>query len=936
MWLVSRLLPLLFCFVSIAAQQSGTLKKIELRDFRGLNTIATDLLIKPNELRIAHEVDFGATVGGMTTRKGFTTISTISGMDSILGIYAAYYSDGTQQLFIVADSAGVGYGNVYVTNKGSVNLTADSLTRIWQYWAVQGQPQFTQIDDNVYIVNGQQKGIVWDGTRAKPWPPKSPGEPLILPLNDAGNLDGEYLYRFTHTKHAKYPTWRYGSEGINQWYDGIIASRVKVNDGKVFIKGFPEPSYDSINNVRRWTAEVGVSTLGDATLYKVYIGDDSAFYTSDGSATYSEITDSLIDSINTNIDSCVAIDFSNDTFFVVKGDFDYGLHGGFNTTGNLQLKKDTLRRLLVYRTNGNPGRSEETDSVQQVKLFTIHYTDSTFYDTATFTDNVADGVLDTPLFIPGLVGRDSLGELQTRYGSPGYISMVDTGQVYDDVNDTSGAEWGIYYGIPTQPDTLGVMYGCTFIDTMTGIESPLGPLLAIFNDVGNEAYSNTVALPNIPSNDSGLVINLYRAHILQITYDSGSWTQSDAFSFPGPPGDRGRLSGRLFAGKWVSVLAVDTVVVDDYYLLGQYPSTDSQVTDSIRFDSLSTRHRYARSTPQQLLTNVFSWDNRLWGISGSKVWPSKLIGGPIDTLQEWLQANPILINPDDGDQITWAFPSNRGLIRVFKNRSNYNIFQNSALEWARVEVSGTHGCIASNSYARGFSGHYYLSASGVVRETEGPTIERTQTIELVSAKIKSFDLMSLVDKSAAIGFYTDRKYMLHVPAAGTTYVYDERANAWSTWSVAFQGAVNYGVETSLGFFPGDTMYFFNDSVLYRLGTATSIDTAVAITMRWQTGTLFPDATKQTIEKVGAWIRQSATERYLVKVAVVNEAGAVSDSVTFSQIDDPARYEVRSMGNNLGVFLLLTGRHTMNVGGGEPSLIDGIDIWYRDMDEVLVE
>lgn len=918
-------------------QAQDEVKNLALHGPWRLNTVASDLGMKPGDLRIAHNLDFGANLDAWTIRRGYDSVSTITGMDSILGIYGAYYSDGTQQLFIVADSNGTGYGNVYVTQKGSVEINdRDSLTRIWQYWGVQNRPSFTMSDDNVYIVNGQQNGIIWNGTVAKTWPPRIPGEPLIVPLDDVGNLDGEYIYRFATN-----------GFGVSTLYfagiaDGTISSRIKVSNGQVFLSEFPEPVYDSIGSVRRWAAKVAVNTLSDNTDYWVLVGDDSAGITSDGDATFSEITDSLVAHFTSDgVDSCTAIDFGHDSLFVVKGDFDYGEHGGISVSANLDLAVDTAHEYRIYRTNANPGRIEETDSVDLVKTFDVHYTDSAFYTDSNFTDNVSDGTLDVPLYSTNLYGRDSLGAIIIRYGAPGYVSMVDTGQVYDTVGDTLGNEWGIFYGIPTQKDTLGVMYGCTFIDTNTGIESALGPASAVFNDKGNEAYSYTVSLPNIPNSDSQLVINLYRAHILQVTYDSAEWKQSDTVTTSGV--GPGVVYGEV-KDHWVSVLAVDTVVVDEYYLVGQYPRTDSQVTDSIRFDSLSTRHRYARTTPPQLLTDVFSWDNRLWGIGGSNVWPSKIVGSPIDTLQEWMQANPIPINPDDGDQITRAFPSNRGLIRVFKYLSNYNIFQTSNLNWTRVEVSGTHGMIAPNSYARGFSGHYYLSASGVVRETEGQTIDRTQSIELISAPIKSFDNMSLIDKSKAVGFYDDRKYMLYIPAAGTTYVYDERASEhagypmWSTWDLVFQGATKYGVESELGFFPGDTMYYFNDSTLYLLGTNVAFNLDVTpdpVVVTWQTGPLFPDGGRQSIEKIGAWIRQDAGN-YYAKIAVTNESGTVSDSILFDRTSGAARYEVKSIGANNGVFLLLGGTNQVAIANTTPSIIDGIDIWYTDEGPVIVE
>lgn len=977
--LLSKLLFLVLCFTMVVAQQTGTLKKLELRGPWRLNTTASDLGMKLGELRIAHNLDFGANLEAMTIRRGYDSVSTISGMDSILGIYGAYYSDGTQQLFIVADSNGTGYGNVYVTNKGSVNLTADSLTRIWQYWGIQNRSSFAMHNDNVYIVNGQQKGIVWNGTVARTWPPRAPGEPLIIPLNDAGNLDGEYIYRFAVNGRGVG-----GTAYLTGYADGMISSRIRVKSGKVLLTKFPEPTYDSTGNLRRWIFTVNVNTVSNTTDYWITVGDDSAGITSDGSATGSEITDSLIVEFTSNVDSAIAVDYGNDDNFIVKGEFDYGPHGGISNSANLTLTLDTTHQYKIYRTNANPGRIETTDSVDLVKAFTVHYTDSAFYTDTSFTDNVADGSLDASLYSDDFYGRDSLGVLTMRYGAPGYISM-DTSKAYVTGRDDSTQYGGIFYGFSSSRDSIGVVYTCTFIDTITGWESDTGRSLFVWSDIHDPPFSITVSLPRQFSDVSGLITNLYRANMILVGYEmaldtlttaetnylSGLQQQIEAMTIAWgdapirqggdvddpsimTQGDYQRAINRLrrrvvafvkdhnitwYTKGWTKHTPVDSLVISEYYLVGQYANTVTEVLDSLRYDLLlNNAETYSRGGISKPYDRIIAFENRLWGMNGSRLWKSSLLDSPMDTVSFFGQVPAASFNRFDGDQITLVYPS-RGVLRVYKNYSNYNLFQNSALVWKRVEVSGTFGCIAPNSYAKGFGGHYYLSDAGVIRETEGPNLERTQSIELISAPIKSFDQMSLIDKSKAIGFYDDRKYMLYIPAAGTTYVYDERANSWSTWDLVFQGATKYGVESELGFFPGDTMYYFNGNTLYRYGLWSAWNTDASptpVVATWQTGPLFVDGSRHSIERIGAWIKQDAGN-YFAKIAVTDESGTVSDSVLFNRIaTDSARYVVKGIGVNSGVFLLLGGTNQVAVTGVVPSIIDGIDIWYTEQGEVLVE
>ena len=183
---------LLFTLSVCAQEQVMTEKKIVIDNFRGLNTKDNIFNLKPNELVRAHNADYSSR-GSLKIAKGYDSISTISGQDSIISIYSAYYSDGNQQLFIVTDSAGVGYGNIYVTPLGSANL--DSATQIATKWSIQNKPSFTQYKNDIYIVNGQSRSIIYDyeTKSAREFPPRSPGEIIVTPLNTPGNVNGEFI-----------------------------------------------------------------------------------------------------------------------------------------------------------------------------------------------------------------------------------------------------------------------------------------------------------------------------------------------------------------------------------------------------------------------------------------------------------------------------------------------------------------------------------------------------------------------------------------------------------------------------------------------------------------------------------------------------------------------------------------------------------------------
>jgi hypothetical protein len=106
----------------MAYAQNESEQVLRIRQFGGLNTIAGDFSMKPSDARIAHNIDFSKNVGSISKRDGYDSVSTITGQDSAIGLYGHYYSDGTQRLIFVTDSADVGYGNVYASSKGQASF----------------------------------------------------------------------------------------------------------------------------------------------------------------------------------------------------------------------------------------------------------------------------------------------------------------------------------------------------------------------------------------------------------------------------------------------------------------------------------------------------------------------------------------------------------------------------------------------------------------------------------------------------------------------------------------------------------------------------------------------------------------------------------------------------------------------------------------------
>ena len=533
------------------------------------------------------------------------------------------------------------------------------------------------------------------------------------------------------------------------------------------------------------------------------------------------------------------------------------------------LFRSSLDSVYIYRTkfdNGVRSNYAYLDSV--LGGFTINQ-----LDTLTYIDNVSDANLknDSILIkVTKYYGKQVDGSYNRVKGSP---SLMQTNHGAD-ISNTIFRGW-----VSASPDTTGYIYKVTWIDTVTGIESKAGEPLAIFltsTDIASTWKSIRLSVPNVPSGYTRVYTNLYRAPLYRITHDSAWIVRYDSSVVSG--GTQWVLASHcdnpfinsagqevtkivgtdtyilcvtnvdtssITYSKWQSITKFDSVYVGDYRLVAQIPPDSGYYTDSISQSELEWGYNshplYQEISMPGGLSNIFAFQGRLYGTYGSYLTWSD-IGNGI----QWGAGNNISLNKSDGDVITLAYPT-RTSIRVFKNKSNYNVYPGidavNYSDWRANEINGYWGYIAPHSYATGIQGNYYLSDVGVVRETQGQYLERTYNRELVSASLDNFDKMTAEEKYNAYGFYYDQKYLLTI--GDTTYVYDERAKAWSTWDIKFANVAYYGVESSMSFTHPDTLYFIGrkdtsttpDRSIYQFGDATT-DNGNYIRQMWQSVPLF--------------------------------------------------------------------------------------------------
>lgn len=937
------LLSLILLSVSVLAQQE-TEQVLIIDKLKGLNTRAGTFMLQPNELVMGHNIDYGD-IGAYKKRKGYDSVSVLNGMDSIVdgGIFAVAYNDGTQQLVIVADSDGVGYGAVYLSPLGSANIK-DSATKIWDYFSVQNKPSFEQYLDRVYIGNGSHRPIVYDKNSGltRQIPPRASGEPLIVPLNTSGNLHGEYVYRT-----RLWLTPDLDVAGYDLWNNagGVISAKVKVSNGRMMLRNFPRPipvsvGYDTTIQVSPWHVRyiVDIDSVANSTNYWVWINDDSIGYTSDASATEAEIVVNLINSINSTsgdtVTASVMTDVVHGYFIYIRSDTDFVGYACSTTItdARMDIDGDSTWILWVERTGANPGVLDNSDSVGLVKAQEIFYNDTLKIDTFWFIDNTAGPTVAKPLLDPGFYGLDSLGGVVYRYGAP-----ASFGAIWE-VEDTSA--YGIYGGWPLPQQTaFGVAYAVTFIDTITGLESDTSRICAVWKDSVHHLDSvavNTISIPYLPSGESGYKVNLYRGVMTAITNDTIWQLDTVVAGHNRLTMSIAPLTYTVDPATWVQTLDIDSIYVSQLVRVAQLDDTVRIHVDSMRYDSLMTagvalRDEYVQISSPPLMRGMFSFQNRMFAFQWNRLYYSDLdfeIGG--QSINEWQEWSYIIVGEGDGDEIVYAHPA-RDYIRVFKHNSSYIVYQGDdgfQLRtpydgvWPNVDYVGAYGCLSPQSFVDAPEGSYYLSNLGVLRENAGQQLARQRDIALVSAKLDNFDDLSIDDKEDAVAAYVphEQRYLLCI--GDTTYNYDIRADAWSTWDMTLSGSALYRVESAIDNYPGDTLYFIKpgDSVLYRYGTLLK-DNGTSFLMEWKTAPLFANNRKYTITSLGVWgIGMDTTVG--VGVAGYNEYGN-QFAFTSYFIPRDQRYSLSSPPPNVALY------HSLYFYTYADALFDRFEVYFID-------
>jgi len=198
------------------------------------------------------------------------------------------------------------------------------------------------------------------------------------------------------------------------------------------------------------------------------------------------------------------------------------------------------------------------------------------------------------------------------------------------------------------------------------------------------------------------------------------------------------------------------------------------------------------SPPPQNLRLLINTENRLFAV-GSGDTRNTLYASDILDPAVWDASNSIVVNGDDGDQITAIVPYYKNRIIVFKKRRVFQVDipsdATTAADWIVSIISNNTGCVASGTAVQVSSDILFLSDNGIrslVRSVSDDFSSVGVPIsEIVKDVIQTINTDSIKISTA---IYYDNRYFLAVPTGSnntndTLIVYNTVLGAFEgTWS----------------------------------------------------------------------------------------------------------------------------------------------------------
>lgn len=865
--------------VASFAQVQPGVQRLSIPRFDGINNAAGPLTMKPTEALIANNVllsSNGGNIGSMSKRLGYDSVSALGDFyDSLISIYGVFFSDGKRCLAYVADSAH--------PTPSSENI---------DYGGVYVSNLGTHnLDSSVY------KWHIWFGSH----PPNRLTTYWNCQHQTSFTTFGDVLYAVNGVQ-----------KGI-AWDGKNVRSFPLAAPGEPKIVPIgPDTGDYKFSGEYRYTFKT-VAFDGSDSLVGVSGYVSAPIRVTDGRVLMTEFTWPANDSVRTSVDSV---------------------------------------HIYPYRTKVNPGRLDKLDTAWLVQTGYITAVSDSALALIVFIDSIPDTLLQsTNLLLVNAtrVGHDSTGTMGSRYGAPGFVSL--TSQRYIDATDTVGdsIHFGVLKGIgqARRLKTKGILYHYVYFDTVTysGGDTSVSCFVAAHDSTwGADTLISRVrvSFPPIPDSLTGLVRNLYKSYVFPVGRDSGVLVKE----WRGPytttyvqrvVDDLNNKAGwdkfyvvahsTLHNSIFMHSMTQDTIVTTLSYLIAQVPAESLAFTDSTRYDSAITHDIFRGTQAPPLLKSITTFAGRIMGIDGSRLYWSKA-----DSAAYWGVFEFTGLNEDDGDEGVIAWPT-RTAIRYAKNNSIHNIYD----DFSKSEISGYFGCVAPQSHVAGLGAHYYVTANGIVRETDGPMLERTFTTGLISDRLAMFASMPMSVKQRIVGAYLPKsnKAFFDIPFSGgdTVLIWDELANGWTTSTgFSFGGATLYDTSSVATHVPANTMYFFKrgGKTLYTYGTSDR-DNGAYIDAEYESGPLLTDWGYEQIQAVGITTHSGVSTDELFFQAVSDKGARLHVPVDLAVLD--STYYGKEIGAAIPAWYTKIRLYSHPVTAyWTNTVIDGLDIFFKKTEE----
>jgi hypothetical protein len=195
------------------------------------------------------------------------------------------------------------------------------------------------------------------------------------------------------------------------------------------------------------------------------------------------------------------------------------------------------------------------------------------------------------------------------------------------------------------------------------------------------------------------------------------------------------------------------------------------------------------SAPPQGLQTIVNSGNRLFGV-GTGQDRNTLYASDILDPSVWDSDNSVIINGDDGDEITAITPYYENRIIVFKRRRIFQVTippdMTSAADWTISIISNNIGCVAGATAIQVNSDIFFLSDDGIRSLVRSASDDFTSVGLPISEVVK--DVIQEIN-TAEVGICTaafyDNRYLLAIPTAANDF--NDTILVYNTILGAFEG-----------------------------------------------------------------------------------------------------------------------------------------------------